>query len=81
MNQTRIAPEGRWANHVQRLRPSKSLTKRPTASRADIEQCAAAILLAASGVKKVNHFTADHGHPDLGAVNGIGVDAEEIIGQ
>jgi len=29
----------------------------------------------------MNHFTADHGHPDLGAVNGIGVDAEEIIGQ
>ena len=81
MNQNRITLEGQWQNPVHRLRPSKSITRTPTASRANIEQCAAAILLATSGVKKMNHFTADHGHPDLGAVNGIGVDAEEIIGQ
>ncbi|MEK9876944.1 MAG: hypothetical protein VW684_09820, partial [Betaproteobacteria bacterium] len=72
MNQTRITPEGRWQNPVHRLRPSISLTRTPTASRANIERFATSILLSTSGVKKMNHFTADHGHPDLGAVNGIG---------
>ena len=75
------ASDDRWRNPVQRLRPSKSLTRTPTASRANIERFATSILLSTSGVKKMNHFTADHGHPDFGAVNGVGVNAEEIIGQ